>query len=89
MEALKKKNRSWKVSPNATATTQLAVGVTLKKHQAAIHEGVKHKCDICGKQFTHKSAVAQHKKSVHDGKECQCTDCDYQAISTHMSNQSI
>ena len=35
----------------------------LKKHQEAIHEGVKHTCDMCGKQFTQESGVYNHKKS--------------------------
>ena len=53
--------------------------IDLKRHQEAIHKGVKHTCDMCGKHFTDKSNVAQHKKSIHLMQKYDCDLCGYKA----------
>ena len=37
----------------------------LQEHVENIHEGKKHKCDICGKLFSQKSGIYTHMRSVH------------------------
>ena len=39
--------------------------MNLKRHLESIHEGIKHSCDVSGKQFTTKSIVTSHNISVH------------------------
>ena len=51
----------------------------LKKHQDAIYKGVKHICNMCGKQFTDKIFVAVHKKSIHMFQKFDCDFCGYKA----------
>ena len=50
----------------------------LKRHQEAIHKGVRHTYNLCGKQFTCKSKVEEHKKSIHLLQKI-CDLCGYKA----------
>ena len=54
--------------------------MTLKYHQKMKHDngeaiGIKHPCDICGKEFRHMSAVKAHKQKVHTANR-ECEQCE-------------
>ena len=50
----------------------------IRIHKAAVHLGIKHVCDQCGKECTTKSNLTKHQTKFHgDGFPCQ--SCDYKA----------
>ena len=49
----------------------------LQEHEDRIHDGVFHRCDICGKSYGRKTSVALHKMRVHQGiKKFKCAICE-------------
>ena len=44
---------------------QVGAGSALRAHIAAVHKGIRYKCDICGQTFRNKGAI---KSSKHDKK---------------------
>ena len=58
-----------------SATTYLQCNkqfTNLAKHKREVHEGVKHPCGQCGKQFTDKRYVAKHIRAIHEGAKDPC-----------------
>ena len=55
------------------------VEVYLKKHIRTIHEGIKdelHKCEHCGKEYTHKLRLRIHIKHKHENvRDEKCDQC--------------
>ena len=48
----------------------------IKRHQDAIHIGIKHACNECPKEYTDVYDLKNHKKSVHQGLYFQCDQCN-------------
>ena len=44
---------------------QIGTGSALRAHIAAVHKGIRYKCDICGQTFRNKGSI---KSSKHDKK---------------------
>ena len=53
---------------------------TTNRNQKAIHDGIKHKCEMRSKQFIDKGSVITHRKSVHLMKNL-CDLCRYKTTS--------
>ena len=47
---------------------QVGAWSALRAHIAAVHKGIRYKCDICGQTFRNKGAIKSHKSSKHDKK---------------------
>ena len=45
------------------------------------HEGIKYTCRHCGKEFSKKGHLAEHRRAVHDRIKYSCGKCEYQATS--------
>ena len=46
-------------------------------------------CDVCGKVFTSKWNVKEHRNSVHDGIRFLCNQCDYIAVSEQNLEENM
>ena len=44
-------------------------------------KGIKYLCRQCGKQFSQKGNLAEHKRAVHEGAKYPCELCNHQATS--------
>ena len=50
---------------------------SLTKHIKNVHEKIKFKCEICGKELSQKDKLQRHKKTVHwSSSEFECTVCE-------------
>ena len=48
----------------------------MNRHIKARHEGIGHKCEICGKLFEMNGSLKHHIKTVHEGiREHECKIC--------------
>ena len=54
---------------------------TLERHYKSSHQGMKHKCQICGFQAS-KKGLQSHQQIDHAGKRFQCQECDFQSSRT-------
>ena len=52
--------------------------VNLKKHQEAIHEGIRHKCRYCEASYTETGTLQKHIKHVHEETAIRhkCEKCE-------------
>ena len=50
----------------------------IRVHKAAVHLGIKHVCDQCGKECTTKSNLTKHVVKYH-GEGFPCQSCDFKA----------
>ena len=37
----------------------------VKKHKDAVHFGLRHRCELCGKDFARPEGLTRHKKRMH------------------------
>ena len=42
------------------------------------YEGIQNLCGQCGKQFSQKANLAEHKRAVHEGVKYPCGQCGLQ-----------
>ena len=40
-----------------------------------VHEGVKHPCKQCDKEFSQQGKLAKHRREVHEGVTHPCSQC--------------
>ena len=50
--------------------------ITLKRHKASTHEGVRYLCDQCDYQATQPGNLKKHKTKVHEGLRYPCDQCN-------------
>ena len=49
----------------------------MDKPSAAVHKGLRYKCDICTQTFWNKGAIKSHKSSKHDRKSLKNYSTEY------------
>ena len=48
----------------------------VKRHEDAVHLGIKHGCNECSKEYSNKDELKLHTKSAHEGIFYQCEQCN-------------
>ena len=61
-----------------TLCTHIGAKNNMKRHMASVHQGVRHKCDTCDKEFTQKKTLEYHVENVHQGVKHKCDICNSQ-----------
>jgi hypothetical protein len=56
----------------------------VRRHQEAVHLGIKHACDACPKEYADLNDLRMHKKNAHEGVSYQCDQCN-KAYSVHKN----
>jgi uncharacterized Zn-finger protein len=57
---------------------------------ASIHDGIKHECSICEKNFVVKNSLQRHINSVHEKiKPYQCSICEKNFAQKHHLQKHI
>ena len=56
----------------------------VKRHQDAIHLGIKHSCDECPKEYGDTQKLKLHKENTHEGFSYECDQCE-KVYGTHMN----
>ena len=61
----------------------------MKKHYESKHLQIKHSCDQCDYQATHKKRLQAHIKRVHEGifvgyKKCEHCDKEFKDLKAHI-----
>ena len=61
----------------------------MKKHVAAVHEGIRYPCTCCDYQAARLPDLKQHMNVQHKGIGYQCDFCEYKATcrSTHSTKE--
>ena len=50
---------------------------TIRIHKESVHDGLKHQCPHCEREWTTRSNMKKHIESRHSGKKKQCSRCNF------------